>query len=293
MINAANLKKRLLFVFIAVPVAWFIINSQFSITPASLPPVLPGQVLAIILVLMGTYEYTRMLSIFYPHNAFWFSYIWILGLGVAYLLNFNIPDMLSVFVLLMLVATEAFFWGKHNRRKRWVRASLLFSGTIFLNIASISLLSLYRDPFQQLFSTPDNHFLSQLGIVTVLTAIFICDSAAYLAGSAWGRHHFSTISPNKTTEGSIAGLLGATLVTSIGWVFFRNPEYPIYLGVFMGVLIGIMAQVGDLLVSLIKRYFKVKDASTLIPGHGGILDRFDSVFFTVPVLYLFAWLVTR
>ncbi|MFP4163134.1 MAG: phosphatidate cytidylyltransferase [Chitinispirillaceae bacterium] len=293
MINTANLQKRLLFVFIAVPIAWFIVNSQFSVTPSSLPPVYPGQILSIILVLMGTYEYTKMLSIIYPHNAFWLSYIWILGLSVAHLLNFNIPDMLSVFVLLILVAIESFFWGKRNRQKRWVRASLLFSGTIFLNIASISLLSLYKEPFQLLFFTPDNPFLSQLGIVTVLTSIFLCDSAAYLAGSAWGRHHFSTISPNKTIEGSIAGLIAATVVSSIGWVFLRNPEYPVILGPILGLLIGVMAQVGDLLESIIKRNFKVKDSSTLIPGHGGILDRFDSVFFTAPVLYLFAWLVTK
>jgi phosphatidate cytidylyltransferase len=109
----------------------------------------------------------------------------------------------------------------------------------------------------------------------------------------WGKHHFSTISPKKTIEGSIAGLLAAVLVSSIGWYFLANPVYPRWLGLFMGIIIGVFAQVGDLLVSLIKRYFRVKDASTIIPGHGGILDRFDSVFFTAPVLWLFSWVVGR
>jgi phosphatidate cytidylyltransferase len=61
----------------------------------------------------------------------------------------------------------------------------------------------------------------------------------------------------------------------------------------MGIIIGIFAQVGDLVVSLMKRYFRVKDASSLIPGHGGILDRFDSVFFTAPVIQLFMLLAIR
>ena len=65
------------------------------------------------------------------------------------------------------------------------------------------------------------------------------------------------------------------------------------MGLIMGLLIGVSAQAGDLLVSLIKRYFKVKNASELIPGHGGILDRFGSVFFTAPTLGLFFWIVNK
>ena len=109
----------------------------------------------------------------------------------------------------------------------------------------------------------------------------------------WGKTHFSSISPKKTVEGSIGGLVASILVSTIGWYFLGNPQYSPWLGLVMGIIIGIFAQIGDLLVSLIKRYFRVKDASDLIPGHGGILDRFDSVFFTVPVLSLFSYLVSR
>ncbi|MCX7725355.1 MAG: phosphatidate cytidylyltransferase, partial [Chitinispirillaceae bacterium] len=109
----------------------------------------------------------------------------------------------------------------------------------------------------------------------------------------WGKHHFTKISPKKTIEGSIAGFTGALLICSIGWFFLANKTYPTWVGIILGAIVGVFAQVGDLLVSAIKRYFRVKDASDIIPGHGGILDRFDSVFFTVPVISLFAWLIHR
>jgi phosphatidate cytidylyltransferase len=129
--------------------------------------------------------------------------------------------------------------------------------------------------------------VSHLGIIFVLASIFLCDTAAYFAGSLWGRHHFSSVSPNKTIEGLVAGLIAAVLVSSAGWILCASSNYPLWLGPVMGVVIGIAGQAGDLLVSLMKRYFQVKDASNLIPGHGGVLDRFDSLFFAAPILNLF------
>jgi phosphatidate cytidylyltransferase len=112
-------------------------------------------------------------------------------------------------------------------------------------------------------------------------------------GSIWGKHRYSTISPNKTIEGSIGGFLSAFIVCVVCWRYQGNPAYPPVIGVIMGLCIGISAQAGDLLISLIKRYFKVKNASDLIPGHGGILDRFGSLFFTAPTLGLLCWIVNK
>lgn len=287
-----DLGKRLIFVLWAAPLGWWVVNSNLSLLP-SVTVIYPGHLLVIFLTIMACYEYIGMLKIFYPFNGFWLSYVW-LGLQfVLYFKDISLPSSLGIYLLLMIVALETFIWGKRNQRKRWVRACLLFSGTEFLYIASLSMLNFYSVPFQSLFIHFPNQMLSQLGIVIVLGAIFLCDSGAYLIGSVWGKHHFSTISPKKTIEGSIAGFLAAVLVSSIGWYFLANPIYPRWLGVVMGIIIGVFAQIGDLLVSLIKRYFRVKDASTIIPGHGGILDRFDSVFFTAPVLWLFSWVVVR
>ena len=302
MINTANLKKRLLFVAVAVPIAFVVVNWTFSLSafalkilgmaPGACPDIYLGQIVALGIVLLGAHEYMKMLS-HRESNAFWLGYLWIIAMGAAYLFKYPVPNTLSNSVLLMIVIFEAFIWGKNAPQKRWKRASLFFIGVIFLNIASISLMSFYREPFEALFIKFSYPMIAKLDMVVVITATFMCDSAAYFVGSAWGKHKLTSISPKKTVEGSAAGLAASIIIMTVCWVFISKPKYSsIYIGVVMGVLIGVMAQVGDLLVSLIKRYFQVKDASHIIPGHGGILDRFDSLFFTAPVLYLFAWLLT-
>lgn len=289
----SNLAKRVFFALWAIPLGWWVINSNIQIIPNIPVHIYPAHVLAALLILMACYEYTHMLKIFYPVNAFWVSYLWLIMQIYFYFDNTNLPANLGIYILLLLVAIETFIWGKHNQRKRWVRASLLFSGTAFLYIAMISLFNLYHDPFQQLFVHSSQQMLSQLGIIIVIAAVFMCDTGAYFVGSIWGKTHFSSISPKKTIEGAVGGLISAILVTGIGWFFLCAPEYPKWLGIILGILIGVFAQIGDLLVSLMKRYFRVKDASEIIPGHGGILDRFDSVFFAAPVISLFAWIVNR
>ncbi len=303
--NIANLKKRILFPLWAIPLAWWLVNSNFSLLrllPGSWEKSLsvkntvliyPGHILAIILIFLACFEYLKMLGRVYPKNGFLLIYIY-LGLQI---LSYFIPDNFlsmkhDIYILLILVAVEAFVWGKDTGR--WKRASLLFSGTIFLVIASSSLLEFYNEPFQTIFAPRFAHsMLSQLGIVTILTAIFLCDSAAYFAGSLFGKHHFSSISPKKTIEGSIAGLITAMIICTIGWHFLASRQYPLVLGIIMGLLVGVFAQIGDLLVSLIKRNFHVKDTSNIIPGHGGILDRFDSLFFTAPIVNLFIIIIDK
>ena len=290
----SNIGKRLFFALWSIPLGWWVLNADLSVIPRSVATVYPGQALVVFLILFACFEYTRMLAHIYNVNAFWFSYLW---LGVQFVMYFHndssFPSNLSIYGLLILVAAEAMLWGRKNQRSRWLRASLLFSGNAFLYIAAVSLLNLYREPFQLLFVRQEPMMLSQLGIVIVIGAIFMCDSMAYFAGNIWGKTHFSRISPKKTIEGSIGGLVASILVVGIGWFFLAEPRYPSWMGVLLGLIIGIFAQIGDLLVSLMKRYFRVKDASDIIPGHGGILDRFDSVFFTAPIISLFSWIICK
>lgn len=117
-------------------------------------------------------------------------------------------------------------------------------------------------------------------------AVVVSDAAALLVGSRIGRHPFFTnISPHKTLEGAIAGVVGAVIVMLIGVsaVIGLSPVH----GIVLGLLVGISAEVGDLVESQMKRLADVKDSSHLIPGHGGVLDRIDSILFPPILVYFY------
>ena len=123
----------------------------------------------------------------------------------------------------------------------------------------------------------------------VITA-FGTDIMAYFSGYLLGKHKLCPkISPKKTIEGSIGGILGSVILSGLfGWFFM--PDVLVHCLV-IGVLGGIVSQFGDLTASIFKRKMGIKDYGNLIPGHGGILDRFDSVLFTGPMVYYYIVLV--
>ena len=123
-----------------------------------------------------------------------------------------------------------------------------------------------------------------------LAVVWIADSAAYFAGSLWGRRRlFPTVSPGKTVFGTVAGLIAAT---ATGALFVAvAPEPFVLLGVnpaavvFIALLVGAGGVAGDLAVSLLKREARVKDTGSLLPGHGGVLDRMDAALVALPIAY--------
>ncbi|HAH32052.1 MAG TPA: hypothetical protein DCL44_07040 [Elusimicrobia bacterium] len=130
---------------------------------------------------------------------------------------------------------------------------------------------------------PDGEWLTFMLIVTV----WVMDTAAYYVGKRFGRRQLSTISPKKTWEGAVAGFIFA-----IGTVFAlrllsKEIVSPAF-AVAAGVLIGIFGQISDIAESMLKRAVGVKDSSNLLPGHGGVLDRFDSYIFLAPIIYYLA-----
>ncbi len=128
-------------------------------------------------------------------------------------------------------------------------------------------------------------------LIFPLTVTWMGDTAAYFGGTRWGRRKLiPSVSPGKTVVGGVAGLV-VSVATALVYVALV-PGYFGYYGVTplvaagIGLLIGIAAQVGDLAESVLKREAGVKDSGTLLPGHGGALDRFDAIFFTVPLTYV-------
>lgn len=121
---------------------------------------------------------------------------------------------------------------------------------------------------------------------TILTfsLVWATDTGAYLIGRALGRHLLAPqVSPKKTIEGSVGGLVFSIGVALAFWYWSGSAPWVIYLG--LAIIVGMSAQIGDLFESALKRSAGVKDSGRLIPGHGGILDRFDSFVFALPLVY--------
>jgi len=132
-------------------------------------------------------------------------------------------------------------------------------------------------------------------LIFLMVCVWVGDSAALYVGKSLGRHKLSHLSPNKTWEGSIASVAGSILA-AIGIAYLGNALYargntvlhivePLWQTIILAVIINIAAQLGDLLESAIKRGAGVKDSGTLLPGHGGFLDRIDALLLAAPALW--------
>jgi len=125
------------------------------------------------------------------------------------------------------------------------------------------------------------------GLHLTLTSCFLIvasDIGSYFIGKSFGKTSLSPISPSKTIEGLIGGI-SCSILLAIFFAFLMNWENPLFVGILYGISISLMALVGDLIESMMKRDAKIKDSGTFLPGHGGILDRIDSYIFTPSVLY--------
>ena len=138
---------------------------------------------------------------------------------------------------------------------------------------------------------PLDHGFGIRVVAVPVAAVIICDTAAYVAGSAFGRRRFfPQLSPRKSLEGAVAGLAGAIAVAAVlGWALLG---INVWLGALEGMLVAIAAQAGDLGESALKRQGGAKDSSQLIPGHGGLLDRLDSLILVGPAVYCFYRLIS-
>lgn len=183
-------------------------------------------------------------------------------LNVSMDFNIDIRVLIGIFMVFLLPVILY-----HDRKIYSVNDAFYLIGTLFFLGISFSTIILIREL--------DIKWLFYIISITIST-----DTYAYTIGSLIGKNKLlKDISPNKTCEGMIAGtLLGSFIGTCFAY-YVINPSSPIYIIILLSVFLSIIAQMGDLVFSAIKRYFNVKDFSNIMPGHGGILDRLDSLIF--------------
>lgn len=190
----------------------------------------------------------------------------------------------TVGVLFFLALTAGVIWARGTQRKPMVSLALTVTGVIYPALVT------YMYPIRY----HDYAVTALAGTVLVMLPIALTwatDTGAYFFGRTFGRHKLiPSVSPGKTVEGAIGGVVLAVIAAWLYVTFLLRPVaqlsmLPIGLTVF-AILVSVIAQIGDLAESLFKRDTGVKDSSTLLPGHGGILDRFDSLLFVLPSAYV-------
>ena len=159
-----------------------------------------------------------------------------------------------------------------NESYAMYNAGGILSGVIYISIPWVCMILLRNYDFG-----------SQI-LMTLFACTWACDVSAYIGGRMFGEAKFCKyVSPAKTWAGFVSGLIGSMIVNACALYILSLPAYPL---IFIGVICGIAGQLGDLAESLIKREADVKDSGNLIPGHGGFLDRFDSILINGALTYL-------
>lgn len=174
-------------------------------------------------------------------------------------INTTYPIILTILISLMLLV----FYNDNKKyninNALYVMGCIILLGLSFNNIINFRITSVSLCIYIFLLSS-------------------ITDTFAYIGGSLIGKHKLTEISPKKTWEGSIVGTVMGSIFSIMYYITVVN-NLPLIPVIIMSILLTILSQIGDLVFSDIKRYFNIKDYSNIIPGHGGILDRFDSIIF--------------
>ncbi|UXS74817.1 phosphatidate cytidylyltransferase [Staphylococcus chromogenes] len=230
----------------------------------------------------------------------WMLFTSILALiALKELLNMNriqllsIPGFISALALVLILLPQDITWVPVLQQKSLIALSfILLSYTVmsknrfsFMDSAFCLMSVAYVGiGFMYFYETREAglHY-----ILFGLLIVWLTDTGAYLFGRSFGKHKlWPVISPNKTVEGFIGGLL-CSLLVPLAFMFFVPFDYSMIWVLVMTVVLSAFGQLGDLVESGFKRHFGVKDSGRLLPGHGGILDRFDSFMFVLPLMYLF------
>ncbi len=241
----------------------------------------PYSVLAIatIVGILGFDEYVRMALPVTPDAPAWPLRVTAAACTVAVVGAPTLTGGTAVFAPAMAFSAIALSIAVLARKQALEQAgrhlAIMLSGLVYVPmlIAHLPLLKQGGKP----------HWL-----VVALCTAFFADTVAYLFGRAWGRHKlYPEVSPKKTWEGALGGVLGSMLATIGVGSLWTLPQLGIAAAAVLGVIASVCGQAGDLVESMVKRTWGVKDAGNILPGHGGMLDRIDAMLFVSPVVYYF------
>ena len=248
--KSAALIKRILTSIVLIPlVLWCLFSGKEAVS-----------ILALTVAALLSWEWGQMIS---SRTSAAFALSYFFATVIAVLFN-SLSLSIGVIVLLTIIA----YW-RHRGEK-----------DLFLKLLGISYISIGIGSIMALYNT--------YGVKIVLWYVFVVwavDTGGYLFGSTLkGPKLAPKISPNKTWAGLFGGMLLAVVITVCAWWFTPGKEYWVN-AVILAALLTVIAQIGDLVESAIKRHLKLKDSSNLIPGHGGVFDRVDGLIFAAPFAF--------
>lgn len=262
------LKKRVISAVIGILLLIFLVFSGS----------LPFFITVSLITILAVREYSRMLKIKTDGLRLLLAAASVLIVFNAYLLS-NSYTFLPYGIILFIIIFCLYIYNLYNYdEKIFIKNMSYHLFSIIYIGGGLSFAVFLRDINLE-------PFVNTSALWLVLIATWLTDSGAYFVGKKYGKRSMAPIiSPNKTIAGAVGGIL--TTATFIIFASFFFGVYNIYYLIF-AFLFPIVAIMGDLFESCIKRNFDVKDTGTIIPGHGGILDRFDSFIFTAPFTYYF------
>lgn len=234
---------------------------------------LPLLIVTTFLAIRGLFELLRMINIPVLSLPSLLAYLGISFIVLSDVITKLLPEYIGghhvigmLTLLLLIVATI-------HERFTFIDAGITLMGIIYIGFGFYSMHHIRHE--------------SAYILILIVIAIWASDIGAYFFGRSFGKRKLAPLlSPNKTIEGAIGGVVSAIIMGLIYAIIFSTVEYDLLTTIIMAGIFGTAGQFGDLIESGMKREFKVKDSGRILPGHGGILDRFDSLIFTMTLAVL-------
>ncbi len=255
--------KRVITAFIAIPFLFGIIM---------LAPSWVFTILILFVALASLNEFYAIMRLRVAERAVFFNYLLTATLFCSFLAKGLF--YIAIFPLFIIFPITFFIFSYSKDHTKMGDIGQIIMGPFYICLPLAFLVIIARLP------------QGQMWIFFILAVTFAGDTASFYLGRRFGRHKLTQISPGKTWEGSLGGLIANTITAGIfGFLFF--PSLSIISIMVLAIAIGISGQFGDLAESMLKRISNIKDSGKILPGHGGILDRIDSLLFAIPVLYIY------